>query len=200
MTASKRRRAATIEPRLVNWRLWTSEFDVGMAIRVASEKGTGILGMQVESIYSHDGLRDSLTSLAAPPLFYEELRRELARAKRRESKIVLIRMVLRERLLAVDEEIIKFDPRREILEFGQLLRRASRAEDVCARVGEREFLNLIHGDQIQSESIVLRIIKNWSLEDRRLKLFTSCVTSTHGELGLDILNRLDLIELVEAFD
>ena len=41
--------------------------------------------------FSHDGLRDSLTHLAAPPYFYENLRRDLAAAERNRSRITLIR-------------------------------------------------------------------------------------------------------------
>jgi hypothetical protein len=41
--------------------------------------------------FSHDGLRDSLTHLAAPPYFYENLRRDLATAQRNRSKLTLIR-------------------------------------------------------------------------------------------------------------
>ena len=41
--------------------------------------------------FSHDGLRDSLTHLAAPPYFYENLRRDLATAERNKSRVTLIR-------------------------------------------------------------------------------------------------------------
>ena len=41
--------------------------------------------------FSHDGLRDSLTHLAAPPYFYENLRRDLATAERNRSRVTLIR-------------------------------------------------------------------------------------------------------------
>lgn len=171
-----------------------------MVIRVARDERMEILGTPLESLYSHDGLRDSLTNLAAPPLFYEELRRELARAKRTESKIVVIRIVLSERAVAADEEKVKFNPKREILEFGQMIKGASRAEDVCARIGEREFLSLFHGGQIQAESIVTRINSNWLLKERRLKMLTSYVASNHGESGLELLNRLDLVALVEPIE
>ena len=40
--------------------------------------------------FSHDGLRDSLTYLAAPPLFYEYLRRELAAAHRNRTELALL--------------------------------------------------------------------------------------------------------------
>lgn len=156
--------------------------------------------MPVESLYSHDGLRDSLTNLAAPPLFYEELRRELARAKRTESKIVLIRIVLSEGVPATDEDKAKFNPKREILEFGKLIKSASRAEEVCARIGEREFLSLLLGGQIQAESIVTRLNLNWLLKERRLKMLTSYVVSNHGESGLELLNRLDHIDLIEPIE
>ena len=57
--------------------------------------------------FSHDGLRDSLTHLAAPPFFYENLRRDLATADRNKSRITLIRFQIypaQDRLENGDEE------------------------------------------------------------------------------------------------
>ena len=45
-------------------------------------------------VFSHDGLRDSLTHLAAPPYFYESLRRELISAQRDRRKFSLLRLQL----------------------------------------------------------------------------------------------------------
>ena len=44
--------------------------------------------------FSHDGIRDSLTHLAAPPYFYENLRRELGTAERNKSELSLIRFLI----------------------------------------------------------------------------------------------------------
>jgi hypothetical protein len=43
---------------------------------------------------SHDGVHDSLTYLAAPPFFYEILHREIARANREGSPLMLFRFTL----------------------------------------------------------------------------------------------------------
>ena len=68
--------------------------------------------------FSHDGLRDSLTHLAAPPYFYENLRRDLATAERNRSQIKSI-------------EIGKFSRKgfRKILDG---LRLAPRTRDIIA--------------------------------------------------------------------
>ena len=47
--------------------------------------------------FAHDGLRDSLTHLAAPPYFYENLRRDLATAERNKSRLTLIKLILQEK-------------------------------------------------------------------------------------------------------
>ncbi len=150
----------------------------------------------MKKLYSHDGLRDSLTNLAAPPLFYEELRRELARIKRTESKIVVIRMVLAKPKPELRDQKIDFQLEKDILAFGQLLAVTSRGEDICARLGEMEFLTLFHGDQFQAESKIVRIGHNWLLKEPLLKLSFSYATSIAGDTSLEILNRLDRIPLV----
>ena len=45
-------------------------------------------------VFAHDGLHDSLTRLAAPPYFYESLKREISSATRSESLISVIRYLL----------------------------------------------------------------------------------------------------------
>ncbi len=147
------------------------------------------------SLFSHDGLRDSRTHLAAPPLLYEELRRELARASRSKTKLVIVRIVLNKSLVAEANEGTESGIEREILEFGQLLKTTSRGEDICARVGELEFLILFHGDQLQAELILRRIGEKWSLKLRDLEFYSSYVISILGESGLELLNRLDLIPI-----
>ena len=45
-------------------------------------------------MFSHDGLKDVLTHVAAPPLFYEELRREVSRMERNGKRFGILRLVL----------------------------------------------------------------------------------------------------------
>jgi hypothetical protein len=44
--------------------------------------------------FAHDGLNDQLTRLAAPPHYYEILRREIALANRNLTELTAIRLVL----------------------------------------------------------------------------------------------------------
>ena len=166
-------------------------------------------------MYSHDGLLDSLTQLAAPALFYKELRRELARADRENRSICLIRF-----LLAAPDPI-STDPistgpistgpisletnsysgyEEEILNFAHVLTRLSRGEDVCARMGVLEFVCILHGAGNPAQSFISRISASW-LEDLKrregrakansLYVNVSSLISHPRESALQLLDRLD---------
>ncbi len=149
---------------------------------------------------SHDGLRDSLTHLAAPGLFYEELRRELARTQRSGDHLSLIRLLLR----PIEPEVkdgLTSAYEIEVLSFGQTLKRLSRAEDICSRMGALEFLTLLHGDDSVASNLVNRIASAWKSDlllhagpeyKSRVSLASSQLSSLSGESGLEFLNRLDL--------
>lgn len=148
--------------------------------------------------FSHDGLRDSLTHLAAPPYFYENLRRDLATAERNKSRLTLIRF-----------QIFPFDATKEngrsesidkeshyevaIIAFSELLKSKIRAEDLCARLGRFEFTLILRAGEEIASSLSQRILERWQSE-----LFycrTSQIAAKHGESSLEILNRLDNQEL-----
>ncbi len=152
--------------------------------------------------YSHDGIRDSLTQLAAPTLFYEELRRELARASRGQEAICLVRFVLQPTNPNATIEGADSESRYEdaILSFAQTLTRLCRAEDLCARMGELEFVSILHGAELAALSLIARISENWrgDLARRRsagdkdtILLATSSVISRPMESSLELLDRLD---------
>lgn len=154
-------------------------------------------------MYSHDGIRDSLTQLAAPTLLYEELRRELARAKRASQPISLIRLLLIPVGLHLHDN--KTGPysefEGEVIGFAQLLTQFSRGEDVCARMGELEFVCLLHANEEASWKFVSRISLRWhetksshtgSQAGNNLSLEVASLLSNPSESVLDFLNRLDL--------
>lgn len=154
--------------------------------------------------YSHDGIRDSLTQLAAPTLFYEELRRELARANRGQDAISLVRFVLQPTNPNSNDEGTNSESLYEdaILSFAQTLTRLCREEDLCARMGELEFVSILHGAELAAMSLVARISENWrgDLARRRnavgkdsVLLMTSSVVSRPMESSLELLDRLDSV-------
>lgn len=159
-------------------------------------------------MYSHDGLRDSLTQLAAPTLLYEVLRRELARARRDNHPISMTRLILvpQGRHLHTGElgAYSQFDE--GVINFAQTLTQLSRGEDVCARMGELEFVCILRGMEEANESFVSRISLRWrqsqsALDESQagneshvgldLRLETASIVSHPGEGALDFLNRLD---------
>lgn len=140
--------------------------------------------------FSHDGLRDSLTHLAAPPYFYENLRRDLATAERNKSRLTLIRFQIFPSIQSSDEES-HYEV--AILSFAELLKANCRAEDLCARLGRFEFTLILRAGRDVALSLTERILEQWQSEDFTCK--SSCIAATLGESSLEILNRLDNEEL-----
>lgn len=153
---------------------------------------------------SHDGLRDCLTHLASPGLFYEELRREIARARRSGDQISLARFVLRVNLLEnvglgpLEFDIDDFDI--EVLSFGQTLSRLSRAEDICSRMGNLEFLVLLRGNDLVAMQFIERVYLAWIKDltehagpdyQCKVTLENSHLQHNTEETALEFLNRLD---------
>lgn len=158
-------------------------------------------------MYSYDGLRDSLTNLASPAFFYEELRRAASRVERSEGQFSIIRLVLR---VATDgksadtAKTVKPDDF-EIIRFADVLIRMCRGEDLCARLGSAEFLVLLFAPESAAESYIHRVAHNWhapiedqhrSFEDSPIDLFSSISTSRLGLSPLDLLQNLDNKALV----
>ncbi|MBI3428965.1 MAG: hypothetical protein HY050_02685 [Actinobacteria bacterium] len=148
---------------------------------------------------SHDGLKDSLTHLAAPGLFYEELRRDLARVRRSGEQLCLIRLLLRP--LEPEAKALVSGYEIEVLSFSQTLKRLSRAEDICSRMGDLEFLTLLRGNGSVAMNLVKRIALTWESDllahagpdfKSRVRLASSQLSSLSGESALEFLNRLDL--------
>jgi diguanylate cyclase (GGDEF)-like protein len=140
--------------------------------------------------FSHDGLRDSLTHLAAPPYFYENLRRDLATAERNKSRLTLIRFQIFPSIRSSDEES-HYEV--AILSFAELLKANCRAEDLCARLGRFEFTLILRAGRDVALSLTERVLQQWQSEEYTCK--SSCIAATLGESSLEILNRLDNEEL-----
>ena len=140
--------------------------------------------------FSHDGLRDSLTHLAAPPYFYENLRRDLATAERNKSNVTLIRFQIFPSSQDSEE-----DSHYEvaILSFAELLKTSCRTEDLCARLGRFEFTLILRAGKNVADSLTQRVLEQWESDHFICK--ASYITAKVGESSLEILNRLDNQEL-----
>ncbi|CAB4535217.1 unannotated protein [freshwater metagenome] len=141
--------------------------------------------------FAHDGLRDSFTHLAAPPYFYENLRRELGIAERNKSRISLIKFLIKEDELSRD--IPDSHVEAAILSFAEILKVSIRSEDLCARLGRLEFTLILKASQETAISLAERVIKSWERKNFECRY---AVLAVHvGESPLEILNRLDNQEL-----
>ena len=129
---------------------------------------------------SHDGRHDSLTNLLAPPLYYEEMARELARFQRGGMQLCAIRI-----------DLLTSSTVDEIVAFADALSNIARTEDLIARIGEFEFALLVRGDLSVVEKFISRL-------DFEIEVSYACVLPKAGEVTLELLNRLDQIELTRA--
>ena len=149
-------------------------------------------------VFAHDGLHDSLTRLAAPPYFYESLKREISIATRSELAISVIRYLL-EPAHADTELTTKPIYEETLIAFADLISHSFRLEDYKARLGEREFVVLIQGSEELSLQISQRLIARWTVEGTPdVGIGYACATYLLGESALEIMNRLDKCELLRA--
>ena len=149
--------------------------------------------------FSHDGLRDSLTHLAAPPYFYENLRRDLATAERNRSRITLIRFQIfpaQEKLENGDDEedlVQRSHYEVAILAFSEILKSNIRVEDLCARLGRFEFTLILRAGHEVAAMLAQRVLEEW--KDELFICKSSHISAIAGESSLELLNRLDNQEL-----
>lgn len=140
--------------------------------------------------FSHDGLRDSLTHLAAPPYFYENLRREIATFERNGSSLLLVRFQL------IPNDLIEAHSNYEveILAFAELIKSTTRPDDLCARLGIYEFTMIVKAQLDVGRLLAHRVSERWSSEFFACK--SALLEVKKGESSLEILNRLDNQELL----
>jgi len=79
----------------------------------------------------------------------------------------------------------------EIVAFADALSNIARTEDLIARIGEFEFALLVRGDLSVVEKFISRL-------DFEIEVSYACVLPKAGEVTLELLNRLDQIELTRA--
>ena len=141
------------------------------------------------SLFSHDGIRDSQTHLAAPSLFYELLRMQVALSSRSETSFSVVKITFTHRALHEESQAVSAE---EILKFTCELRILTRSEDCIGRLGVNECVALIADGELAARQLVSRLHSASSLSLKEsLHISISMVTSLRGETGLELLNRLD---------
>jgi len=140
-------------------------------------------------LFSHDGISDSQTHLAAPALFYELLRRQVALSSRSETNFSVVKITFTRRALHEESQSISAE---EILKFSCELRILTRSEDCIGRLGINECVALIADGELAARQLVSRLHSAPALSLKEsLNISISMVTSLRGESGLQLLNRLD---------
>ncbi len=133
------------------------------------------------SNFSHDGIHDTFTNLAAPNYFYEELNRLVARFERSQAEF---------RIINISFVGVKNGHESEVLEMAALLRTLLRGEDLAARLGMYEFGLLINGSHY--ESLSQRIENEWSTSvHSKIALNFKIGQPQKGFKTLQLLNKMD---------
>jgi GGDEF domain-containing protein len=133
------------------------------------------------SNFSHDGIHDTFTNLAAPNYFYEELNRLVARFERSHTEF---------RIINISFVNVRSGHESEVLEMAALLRTLLRGEDLAARLGIYEFGLLINGSRY--ESLAERIIERWKIcVDNKIALSFKIGEPQKGFSTLQLLNKMD---------
>lgn len=140
--------------------------------------------------FTHDGLHDSLTHLAAPPYFYENLRRDIASADREKSRLTLIKFVLQD-LSGNDVGQSKYEV--AVVTFAEILKSSIRSQDLCARLGLLEFTLILKSSAAIGILLAERILEGVDLDG--FECSYSILEVSPKESSLEILNRLDNQEL-----
>ena len=140
-------------------------------------------------LFSHDGIHDSQTHLAAPPFFYEQLRREVARSMRTQISFSAVKITFTPRIVDGESHQVSAE---DILRFSCELRTLIRASECIGRLGVNECVVLISDGEIAAQQLITRLRSTPSLSvNHTLQISLSMVTSLHGESELELLNRLD---------
>lgn len=141
-------------------------------------------------LFSHDGIHDSQTHLAAPSYFYEQLRREVALSMRSKISFSVIKIVFSR---FSENGTLPQVGAEDILHFSCELQTLTRTEDCIGRLGVNECLILVSDGHSAAERLITRLHAAESLSiNKTLQVSISMVTSLSGESGLALLNRLDL--------
>jgi GGDEF domain-containing protein len=147
------------------------------------------------TLFSHDGIHDSQTHLAAPSYFYKQLQQEIELSKRTGETFSLIRVIFKPAIAKgqlVEEKISAA----EILYFSEALKDLTRKQDCVARVGLNECIILIRAPASNVESLLSRLLNSKNLTvQNSLKVSCSTVEYQVEEKALTILNRLDAVSL-----
>lgn len=86
-----------------------------------------------------------------------------------------------------------------LINFADLLSHSFRLEDYKARLGEREFVILIYGNEELALQISQRLIARWTIEGTPgVGIDYSYTSHIQGERALDVMNRLDGSDLLRS--
>jgi GGDEF domain-containing protein len=147
------------------------------------------------TLFSHDGIHDSQTHLAAPTYFYEQLKQEIALSDRTGEMFSLIRIIFN-RSNCKGESIEDKIGAADILYFSEALKDLTRKQDCVARVGVNECVILVRARKSNVESLLSRLLLSHKLTvENSLQISCSTVEFSPGEKALTILNRLDAMNL-----
>ena len=147
------------------------------------------------TLFSHDGIHDSQTHLAAPTYFYQQLKQEIALSDRTGEMFSLIRVIFNRSNSESKSEEPKIGAA-DILYFSEALKDLTRKQDCVARVGVNECVILVRARARNVEVLISRLLHSHKLTvENTLEISCATVEFAPGENALTILNRLDAVSL-----
>lgn len=102
--------------------------------------------------FDNDGLTDTLTQTMAPGLFYQNLKREIATAKRESRELTILSVAINKRLLG----LVTYSER-ELKNLGDLLTTNLREGDFCSRISDHGFWVLLRTGESDVKKIIIRL-------------------------------------------
>ena len=141
-------------------------------------------------LFSHDGIHDSQTHLASPSYFYEQLRREIARAARSHQPVALVKIVFEN----PDSAQVRAH---DILHFSFELTQLTRKQDFIGRLGINEVVIIVPEGESKLSLFIQRLLDANSLTvNESLLIKIATVRGREDEDALQLLSRLDHAELI----
>ncbi|NDE51223.1 MAG: hypothetical protein EB029_03095, partial [Actinobacteria bacterium] len=125
--------------------------------------------------FSNDGIRDSLTGLMAPSLFYESADRLRSWADRKGESLALI---------AIDAENCDAD---QLISVARGMTAELRGGDLLTRIGQQKFALLLLGDRSSAGHVIFRLENTI-----KPRLSFRSIELDQGESIASALNRLNI--------
>jgi GGDEF domain-containing protein len=132
--------------------------------------------------FLNDGITDSLTQTMAPGLFYDNLKREFARAEREIQELAVLSLSLSPHAF---ESLSRYE--QALIEIAHDLRSQLRGGEFFARISDNGFWILLRSNEVEAEKVMKRLHVPYS--DR----LTHFVLAREHDHYVDWIQKMDAL-------